>query len=270
MKAIKGSSVVFAVTNYWEKLDMKAEIQQGKNLVDAAKEAGVELFIWSSLLNVAKCEPANPPRSITELRSRLTRRHLVSNGVLPHVYHFDGKAEVEEYARAAGIPATFYLAGFYMSNLPGNMIRQNPPDNNWTFGLPVPETAPIPLVDISDTGKFIKGIVSHREETLGKRILGASAYLTCREILDEFKKAFPEAGKTAGYFNIPHDTFLQILKGQGMPEFAAVEMLENMRLLQEYGYFGGEKLDASHAILEDKLTTWEEFLKKTPVFQELN
>lgn len=32
-----GSDTVFAVTNYWEKLDMKLEEQQGRNIADAAK-----------------------------------------------------------------------------------------------------------------------------------------------------------------------------------------------------------------------------------------
>lgn len=56
VKAMTGASAVFAVTNYWEKMDMKLEIQQGKNLVDAAKEAGVGHFVWSSLLNITKRE----------------------------------------------------------------------------------------------------------------------------------------------------------------------------------------------------------------------
>lgn len=37
LKAIQGSYAVFAVTNYWEKIDMQLEIQQGKNMADAAK-----------------------------------------------------------------------------------------------------------------------------------------------------------------------------------------------------------------------------------------
>ena len=37
IKAISGSYAVFAVTNYWEHLDMELEIQQGKNIADAAK-----------------------------------------------------------------------------------------------------------------------------------------------------------------------------------------------------------------------------------------
>jgi len=36
LKVFKGAYAVFAVTNYWEKLDQNLEIQQGKNLADAA------------------------------------------------------------------------------------------------------------------------------------------------------------------------------------------------------------------------------------------
>ncbi|KAK9364509.1 NmrA-like family-domain-containing protein [Lipomyces kononenkoae] len=243
-----GATAVYAVTNYWETMDKQVEFQQGKNLVDAAKEAGVGHFIWSSLLNVTK----------------------LSNGKLLNVYHFDGKAEVEEYARQSGIPATFFLAGCYMSNIPGGMFRPSPPNNAWTLALPVPETASLPLFDTADTGKFVKPIVLRRDELLGKRILGATAYLTGKEIVEAFKKAFPEAGKTASYFNMPQDMYLEALKSAGLPEFAAKELLENMLLLDQFGYYGGAKLDETHAILEDKLTTWDEYIKKAEPFQGLN
>jgi uncharacterized protein YbjT (DUF2867 family) len=36
LKAFKGAYAVFAVTNYWDKLDHELEFQQGKNLADAA------------------------------------------------------------------------------------------------------------------------------------------------------------------------------------------------------------------------------------------
>lgn len=54
LKATEGSHTVFAVTDYWQGagLDKNVEIQQGKNLANAAKEAGVQHFIYSSLLNI--------------------------------------------------------------------------------------------------------------------------------------------------------------------------------------------------------------------------
>ena len=36
-KALQGAHSVYAVTNYWEKMDAKLEIQQGKNVADVCK-----------------------------------------------------------------------------------------------------------------------------------------------------------------------------------------------------------------------------------------
>jgi hypothetical protein len=39
--------------------------------------------------------------------------------------------------------------------------------------------------------------------------------------------------------------------------------------MDDGGYYGGESLDKSHALLDYPLTTWEEFMKKSLVFREL-
>lgn len=36
VKAFTGAEAVYAVTNFWEKMDMQIEITQGKNMADAA------------------------------------------------------------------------------------------------------------------------------------------------------------------------------------------------------------------------------------------
>lgn len=51
---MEGAYGVFAVTNFWESKSAAIEIQQGKNVADACKKAGVQHLIWSSLLNVTK------------------------------------------------------------------------------------------------------------------------------------------------------------------------------------------------------------------------
>lgn len=122
----------------------------------------------------------------------------------------------------------------------------------------------------ADTGKFVKAIILKRDEVLGKRVLGATAYQTPAEILADFKSAFPNAGKDAKFFSLPHEMFTATLKGQGMPDFAAEELLQNFRLMDEGGYYAGEKLDWSLSILEDKPTTWLEHLKAAKPFQGLN
>lgn len=179
-------------------------------MADAAKAAGVQHFIWSSLMNV------------TEL----------SKGKLPGVTHFDSKAKVEEYIRSIDLPATYFMPGFYMSNLPGGMFRQAPPDNDWTLALPIPGSTPVPLLaTVEDTGKFVKAILLNREKVLGKRIYGATGYYTLDEMVKEFKEAFPEAGKTAKEVELPHDVFKGIMGKNGMPEAGQEELLQNMRLV---------------------------------------
>jgi uncharacterized protein YbjT (DUF2867 family) len=165
------------------------------------------------------------------------------------VSHFDSKAKIEDYIRESGMPASYFLPGFYMSNFPGGMFRQVPPNNDWTIGLPIPASSPVPLLDTArDTGKFVKAILLNREKTLGKRILGATDYYTLSEMIDQFKEVFPEAGKTAKTAELPHQVFKDILGQTGMPAEGQEELLQNMRLLNEFGYYGGASIDESHSV----------------------
>jgi hypothetical protein len=125
------------------------------------------------------------------------------------------------------------------------------------------------MFDPADTGKFVKAAVLNRERLLGKRLLGATAYYTAGEILEEFKELFPEAGKDAFYNEVAPETFKQGLLARGMPEFAAEELLENFLLLPQFGYYGGESLDETYKFVEDKVTTWTDLMKKSPVFKDL-
>ncbi|KAJ6592504.1 hypothetical protein B0H19DRAFT_1215325 [Mycena capillaripes] len=121
--AIRGSEVVFGNTNFWDPEVFpadpkgKGEITQGKNLVDAAKEAGVKFFIWSSL-----------PSSTKE-----------SNGLYTHVYHVDNKAVIEDYLRASGVPFAVLLTGWFLENLwkIGSLTKT---DTGYT--IPIPKYGP--------------------------------------------------------------------------------------------------------------------------------
>ncbi|GKT58001.1 NMRAL1 protein [Colletotrichum tofieldiae] len=113
-------------------------------------------------------------------------------------------------------------------------------------------------------------MVLNRKQILGKRVLGAARYMTPKEIVEEFRALYPEDGKSANFFSVPHDIYLNTLKSFGLPNFAAKELLEDMRLFDEGGYDGGASLEESHALLEDPLTTWIDFMKKSPAFKDLN
>ncbi|KAL1594337.1 hypothetical protein SLS60_010097 [Paraconiothyrium brasiliense] len=239
---LKGAYGVFSVTNFLEKMDAAPEITQGKAVADAAKAEGVQHLVWSSLLNTTK----------------------LTNGKLTNIHHFDSKAQVEEYIRELGIPATFFLAGYFMSNLPGMSISEQ---TGWTLNLPTSKNAPIPLFDAEDdTGKFVKGIFENRDKLLGQRVLGATAYYTPTQIVEELKEVYPKTSASAAYNELPGDVYKSILGSFGLPESFQQEMLENHQLFDVSGYFGGEKLDASHSIVDEPLTTWKEYISKSPVF----
>lgn len=137
--AIQGSHTVFLITNFWETTNKDIEVSQGKAVTDACKEAGVQHLIFSSL------------RGLTEL----------TGGRLTNVAYFDSKAEIENYIRQSGVPATFVLAGFFMTNFLEALKKKG---DVLTLEWPVdPDKAKVPLLDVNeDTGK----IAQHRSYKL--------------------------------------------------------------------------------------------------------
>ncbi|KAK7038256.1 NmrA domain-containing protein [Favolaschia claudopus] len=91
--ALKGSEAVFAVTLPLLSRAGKgpSELELGKNLVDAAKEADVKFFVWSSLPSISK----------------------ISGGKYKNVVHYEEKEAIREYLSASGLPhASLLLSGF--------------------------------------------------------------------------------------------------------------------------------------------------------------
>ena len=157
-----------------------------------------------------------------------------------------------------------------MSNIPGSMLRPDQATEAWTLTFPIPTTALVPLFNAqSDTGKFVKGILLHREKVLGKEIYAAEDYYSIDRMIAEFKEVFPEAGKTAVAKQNSYEEFKTSLGYAGLPEKVHEEYLQNMRLMDEYGYYGGKDLKESQSILDTPLVTWKEYIQKEPKFKDL-
>lgn len=131
--ALLGAHTVFLMTDFWETMSTEVEIAQGKAVVDAAKEVGVTHLILSTLIDA----------------------NVASNGKLPNISHFDGKAQVEAYTRSSGVAATFILPGMFMADFFSDIQKQD----DGSYALVVPEgvsleNAQLPLLDvISDVGE---------------------------------------------------------------------------------------------------------------------
>jgi saccharopine dehydrogenase-like NADP-dependent oxidoreductase len=125
--AFKGSNAIFGVTDFWQHVQnpanhqkasetgktinvvaYEAEIQQGKNIVDAAETTKETLD--------------------TLVLSVLSESKKYSHGRITWNYHFDGKWKFVEYLQKT-YPELYkktslFQAGFYLSNLEGQMAPQ--------------------------------------------------------------------------------------------------------------------------------------------------
>jgi uncharacterized protein YbjT (DUF2867 family) len=237
-RALEGSYVAFAVTNYWEKMSKENEVNQGKAIADACKALGVKHLVWSALPHVTK----------------------MTEGALPHVEHFDSKAEVAEYIETmkGDMTATYFMPGFYMQNIKG-MIRPGQ-DGVPTITLPWDgDGTQVALFDsATDTGTFVAGILSQDPKTVnGKYIQAVSEWRTPNQIVETLSKA---AGTQVKFQNVPEKVYQGFL-----PEKIAKELTENMVLLRDYSYFGkgAEKDQAkTNEVLDGaKTVTWEQFVE---------
>jgi uncharacterized protein YbjT (DUF2867 family) len=99
--AFEGALGVILVTNFAEQ--GTDEVKQATAAVRAAKDAGVNHFIWSTLPDV----------------EALSKRKF-------HVPHFTGKSKVDRIVKEAGFANhTFVIAPFYYQNLIGVLGRKN-------------------------------------------------------------------------------------------------------------------------------------------------
>ncbi|KZW03411.1 NAD(P)-binding protein [Exidia glandulosa HHB12029] len=156
-----GAYGVSALTDFWTLLPrigdaektQAAEYAQGVVLVDAAKAAGVQHFVWFTL-----------PHS--------------------NVPHFEGKYQVELYLKASGVPHTNFVNAFYYENLvkEGFGITKRASDGSLSIEIPIPADVYLPFYSVGQTGAWILPIFKNPSEYLGKQVLGASEHLTPNQV----------------------------------------------------------------------------------------
>jgi hypothetical protein len=220
------------VTNYWEKASLEWEVQQGRNLTDACKEAGVSNFIWSSLPYVSK----------------------ITDGKLHNLHHFDSKAMVEEYINEVGQPATFVMPAYFMSNIPGS-IKPNADGETYTLSwLFRPETR-IPMLNVrEDFGKFVASCLV--KPTSQQHVLAASGWFTPLDVCQAVENV---TGKKCEFNEVPVENF-----------GGSKELLDNLMMIREYEYYGpGAKdgVEKSQGLVKEVggwegMGTFEGFLKE--------
>lgn len=208
--AVQGSYGVFGVTDFWAHLSKAREIQQGKNIFEAAKSAGVKHLVFSSLGNVSK----------------------LSAGRHTQVEHFDGKAEVQEYIEAhkgADMLASYYQPAMYVPFLK-QLVK--PIEGTPTLALPFPdENIPWPLIEPRrDGGKYVLGLFEAGPAADGQAVQGVSFWTTPRKLVDQLGEYL---GKEVKFQPIPGSVF-----GSFLPEAIRTDLVDMMEWIGEDSYYG--------------------------------
>ncbi|KAF2119765.1 hypothetical protein BDV96DRAFT_486632 [Lophiotrema nucula] len=237
--ALTSANFVFAITiTHYEGETRKNETRQAKAICDEAVKQGAEYIIWSSMSHPEK----------------------ISGGNLKSVEHFDVKAEVEQYIRTLPVKSAHFAPGSFMQNLLGNQKPRPSPNGDGTYvmGNLLADDTKWPLIDITDTGKWVAAVLAEPDKYDGKFFAAAQGLYSNVEIAEAISK---HTGKTVKHHQLPDEVFKGFL-----PPAHLKEWLFGMYLLiRDYGYYGknmAEEVEWAKQQARGHLTTLEEFLKK--------
>jgi uncharacterized protein YbjT (DUF2867 family) len=172
-EAFAGAHGLYAVTNFWEHFSGDKEKAQAKNIAEAAKAAGVEHIIWSTLEDTRKFMAPDDQRM-----PFLQEKYRVP--------HFDAKAEANEYF--SGLPVTYLVTSFYWDNL--YMFGLSPKkgeDGKYTWVLPMGQ-ARLCGIAAEDIGKTAYGIFKAGNQYIGKTVGIYGEALTVQQMADTLSK----------------------------------------------------------------------------------
>jgi uncharacterized protein YbjT (DUF2867 family) len=208
--AFAGAHGVFLVTNFWE--PGTDEVHQATAAVRAAKEAGVQHFIWSTLPDV----------------------EAISGGKFD-VPHFTGKAKVDRIVKEAGFAHhTFVIAPSFYQNFVGLLAPQKQEDGTLGWALPIdPTVRGIHMGDITEIGSIVAGAFAHPDKAgNGEYLPLVGDFMSFNEIVDTLNRQ----GHAFSVKRVPAEVFATFFPG-------AAEVAEMFAYFQAHTYLGSDMRD---------------------------
>jgi uncharacterized protein YbjT (DUF2867 family) len=188
---LAGAYGAYFVTFFWAHFSPERELADARRMAEAAKEAGVQHVIWSTLEDTREYVPLEDDRMPT-----LQGKYKVP--------HFDAKGEADKFFKELGVPTTFSRASFYWDNFIhfGSGPKKGPDGKYYlTFPLDNKKMAGIASEDI---GKCAHGIFKRGDELIGKTIGLAGEHLTGEEMAAALSKAL---NREVLYNNVTPETY---------------------------------------------------------------
>ena len=166
--ALRGVHGVFAMSTPFE-AGMDAEVRQGIMMADAAMQAGVSHYVYTSVGSAHR------------------------NTGIPH---FDSKWEVEQHIREIGLPATILRPVWFMENF----TTFAKPSAEGILSLPMKPDRKLAMVALHDIGEFGAAAFLRPADFLGQAIDLAGDELTMVETAALLTKAM---GRTIQFQEFP-------------------------------------------------------------------
>lgn len=213
-----------------------AEFALGKQLADAAVEAGVNHIVFSTLENVDK---------------------ITAGGKFAP--HFTDKALVADYIRTLPVTHSFVSLAFFYTNLLEYYVPKMEGD---TLLMPIylPEDFRAPFVDpTTATGPAVLSVLSDPDTFKGKTLPIVGDIISPREMVETFQLV---TGIKAEYRSaFKRDELLHYFPGFGTNDLLVQELIGMVEYAVEYGYFDKEHdLEWSRRLNPETLS-WEKFLQ---------
>jgi uncharacterized protein YbjT (DUF2867 family) len=238
-KAFAGAYGAFCVTNFWEHFSAEREVTQARNMAQAAKAAGLQHVIWSTLEDTRKWVPLEDDRMPT-----LQGKYKVP--------HFDGKGEADQIFRDLGVPTTFLLTAFYWENLIYfGAGPQRGPDGTLAITFPMDDKK-LPGIAVEDIGKSAYGIFKRGREFINQTVGIADEHLTGAEMAGALTRAL---GQEVRFNSVPPEVY----RSFGFP---AADDLGNMfQFKRDFNkYFTGARDLGFSRRLNPELQSFEQWL----------
>jgi uncharacterized protein YbjT (DUF2867 family) len=158
--AFEGAYGVFSVQNFWlPNVGFEGEVRQGEDVADAAKAAGVQHFVFSSVGAAHRGEGQK---------------------------HFESKYIIEQYIQSLDIPYTILRPVAFMENALWN--REKILDGLYPgWGLPSEKT--VQTIAVQDIAAFTAIALANPEQYLGQTLEIAGDELTESQMAERFSQA---------------------------------------------------------------------------------
>jgi uncharacterized protein YbjT (DUF2867 family) len=191
--AFTGAYGAFVVTNYWESMSPRVEFAQASNAARAAKDAGVEHVIWSTLEDTRADLPLDDPR-LPVLEESYT------------VPHFDAKAEADQVFLDLGVPTTLLRTTLFWEAFLQGSGPQRWEGGSLVLGLPMADS-PLAGIAAADIGQVALAIFKRGKEFIGATVSIAGEHLTGVQLAEAFTELY---GEPVAYQPLTFDQFREL------------------------------------------------------------